>query len=65
MNTNPTIPIPAFSKGVYPGYLSWPIKKKYLQPYLDEYSFRFNRRDFGAALLERLTLAVSLSHMAD
>lgn len=50
----------AFILGTYHG-----LSKKYLQSYLDEYSFRFCRRDFGAALLERLTLAVSLSHLAD
>ena len=49
-----------FILGTYRG-----LSKKYLQSYLDEYSFRFNRCDFGAALLDRLTLAVSLSHMAD
>ena len=50
----------AFILGTYHG-----LPKKYLQSYLDEYSFRFNRRDFGVALLERLTLAVSLSLLAD
>jgi len=50
----------AFILGTYHG-----LSQKYLQSYLDEYSFRFCRRDFGAALLERLTLAVSLSHLAD
>lgn len=40
------------------------LSKKYFQSYLDEYSFRFCRRDFGAAMLERLTLAISLSHLA-
>ena len=50
----------SFILGTYHG-----LSKKYLQSYLDEYSFRFCRRDFGAALLERLTLAVSLSHLAD
>ena len=50
----------AFILGTYHG-----LSKKYLQSYLDEYSFRFCRRDFGAALLERLTLAISLSHLAE
>ena len=50
----------AFILGTHHG-----LSKKYLQSYLDEYSFRFSRRDFGPALLERLTLAVSLSHLAD
>ena len=50
----------AFILGTYHG-----LSKKYLQSYLDEYSFRFNRRDFGAALLQRLTLAVSLSLPAE
>mgnify|MGYP002471561723 CR=1 FL=1 len=46
----------AFILGTYHG-----LAKKYLQSYLDEYSFCFCHRGFGAALLERLTLAVSLS----
>lgn len=50
----------AFILGTYHG-----LPKKYLQSYLDEYSFRFSRRDFGPALLECLSLAVSLSHLAD
>ena len=50
----------AFILGTYHG-----LPKKYLQSYLDEFSFRFCRRDFGPALPERLTLAVSLSRMAD
>lgn len=41
------------------------LSKKYLQSYLTEYSFRFCRCDFGPTLLERLTLAVSLSRLAD
>ena len=41
------------------------LPKKYLQSYLDEYSFHFSCRDFGSALLDRLTLAVSLSLLAD
>lgn len=50
----------AFILGTYHG-----LSKKYFQSYLDEYSFRFCRRDLGPALLERLTLAVSLSHPAE
>ena len=50
----------AFILGTYHG-----LSKKYLQSYLDEYSFRFCRRGFGLGLLERLTLAVSLSRLAD
>lgn len=50
----------SFILGTYHG-----LSKKYFQSYLDEYSFRFSRRNFGAALLERLTLAVSLSHPAE
>ena len=50
----------AFILGTYHG-----LPKKYLQSYLDEFSFRFCRRDFGPALLERLILAVSLSRLAD
>ena len=46
----------AFILGTYHG-----LPKKYLQAYLDEYCFRFSRRDFGARLLERLTLAVVTS----
>ena len=37
------------------------LPKKNLHSYLDEYSFRFSRRSFGPALLERLALAVGTS----
>ena len=50
----------AFILGTYHG-----LPKKNLQSYLDEYSFRFCRRHFGGALLERLALSVSLSRSAD
>ena len=50
----------AFILGAYHG-----LSKKYLQSYLDEYSFHFFRRDFGPTLPDRLTLAVSLSRLAD
>mgnify|MGYP000102389226 CR=1 FL=1 len=50
----------AFILGTYHG-----LSKKYLQSYLDEYSFCFSRHDFGGALLECLTLAVSLSRSAE
>ena len=50
----------AFILGTYHG-----LPKKNLQSYLDEYSFRFSRRHFGGALLERLALSVSLSRSAD
>lgn len=50
----------AFILGTYHG-----LPKKYLKSYLNEYSFRFCRRDFGPVLLECLTLAVSLSRLAD
>ena len=50
----------AFILGTYHG-----LSKKYFQSYLDEYSFCFSRRDFGAALLERLTLAISLFRPAE
>ena len=50
----------SFILGTYYG-----LPKKYFQSYLDEYSFRFSRRGFGSALLEYLTLAVSLSHPAE
>lgn len=46
----------AFILGTYHG-----LPKKYLQTYLDEYCFRFSRRDFGPRLLERLALAVGAS----
>ena len=46
----------AFILGTYHG-----LPKKYLQAYLDEYCFRFSRRDFGPRLLERLALAVGTS----
>lgn len=50
----------AFILGTYHG-----LPKKNLQSYLDEYSFRFSRRYFGGALLDRLALAVALSRSAD
>ena len=37
------------------------LPKKNLQFYLDEYSFRFSRRDFGPVLIEHLLLAVGSS----
>ena len=46
----------AFVLGTYHG-----LPKKYLQSYLDEYSFRFSRRDFGPALTERLVIAIAAS----
>lgn len=46
----------AFILGTYHG-----LPKKYLQAYLDEYCFRFSRRDFGPRLLDRLALAVGTS----
>ena len=49
-----------FILGTYHG-----LPKKYLQSYLDEFSFRFSRRNFSGALLERLTLSVALSHSAE
>ena len=50
----------AFILGTYHG-----LPKKHLQSYLDEYSFRFSRRNFGGALVERLTLSVALSRSAE
>ena len=52
----------AFILGTYHG-----LPKKNLQSYLDEYeySFRFSRRNFGAALVERLTLSIAISRSAD
>ena len=41
------------------------LPKKHLQSYLDEYSFRFSRRNFGGALVERLALSVALSRLAE
>lgn len=35
--------------------------KENLQSYLDEFSFRFNRRSFGPAILDRLAVAVASS----
>ncbi len=46
----------AFILGIYHG-----LPKDNLQSYLDEYCFRFSRRNFGNALLECLTLAVGTS----
>lgn len=39
--------------------------KKCFQSYWDKYSFRFCRRNFDWALLDRLALTVSLSRLAD
>ena len=50
----------AFILGTYHG-----LPKKYLQSYLDEYSFRFCRRNFGGALVNRLILSVALSRLAE
>ena len=50
----------AFILGTYHG-----LPKKHLQSYLDEYSFRFSRRNFGRALAERLTLSVALSRSSE
>ena len=46
----------AFLLGTYHG-----LPKKYLQAYLNEYCFRFSRRNFGPLLLNRLALAVATS----
>jgi len=46
----------AFILGTYHG-----LPKKNLQAYLNEFCFRFSRRDFGPRLLERLALAVGTS----
>ena len=50
----------AFILGTYHG-----LPKANLQSYLDEFCFRFSRRSFGGALLDRLALAVALSRSAD
>ena len=46
----------AFILGTYHG-----LPQKYLQSYLDEYAFRFCRRHFGRALIERLIIAIGSS----
>jgi len=46
----------AFMLGTYHG-----LRKDSLQPYLDEFWFRFHRRSFGGALLDRLALAIGSS----
>ena len=46
----------AFILGTYHG-----LPQKYLQSYLDEYIFRFCRRSFGGALIERLIIAIGTS----
>lgn len=46
----------AFILGTYHG-----LPKNNLQSYLDEYCFRFSRRSFGPALLERLAFAAGTS----
>ena len=50
----------AFILGTYHG-----LPKKNLQSYLDEYSFRFSRRGFGSALVDRLFLSIALSRSAE
>ena len=49
----------AFILGTYHG-----LPQKYLGDYLNEYCFRFSRRNFGAHLLDRLVIAVSNSSLA-
>lgn len=49
----------AFILGTYHG-----LPKANLQSYLDEFCFRFSRRSFGAALLERLAFAITFSNPA-
>ena len=46
----------AFILGTYHG-----LPKKHHQSYLDAYSFRFSRRCFGKALIERLVIAIGTS----
>ncbi len=48
--------VKAFILGTYHG-----LPKSNLQSYLDEYCFRFNRRSFGGALLDRLAFAICSS----
>jgi len=50
----------AYIQGTYHG-----LPKVYVQSYLDEFCSRFSRRGFGPALLDRLTLAVAVSTLAD
>ena len=47
--------VKAFILGTYHG-----LPKKHFQSYLDEHSFRFSRRGFGGALVERLSLSIAL-----
>ena len=49
----------AFILGTYHG-----LPKANLQSYLDEFCFRFSRRSFGGALLERLAFAITFSNPA-
>lgn len=49
----------AFILGTYHG-----LPRKYLQSYLDEFSFRFSRRAFNGLLADRLLLAVAASSAA-
>ena len=41
------------------------LPKESLQSYPDEHCFRFSRRSFGPALLERLVLAIGTSCPAE
>ena len=50
----------AFILGTYHG-----LPRKHLQSYLDEYSFRFSRRGFDGAFVERLSLSIALSRSAE
>ena len=34
------------------------LPQKYLQSYLDEFCYRFSRRNFGATLFDRLAIAM-------
>ena len=49
----------AFILGTYHG-----LSKDNLQPYLDEFRFRFSRRSFGPALLDRLVRAITFAKKA-
>jgi len=49
--------VKAFLLGTYHG-----LPKGNLQSYLDEFCFRFSRRSFGTALLDRLALAIAVSN---
>ena len=50
----------AIIQGTYHG-----LPQKYLQSYLDEFCYRFSRRNFGATLFDRLAIAMVDSPKAE